>query len=223
VLASAICAALFQRERSGSGQLVEVPMLETLAAFNSIEMLGGHAFVPPIGPTGYKRMKERRPSRTSDGWITMLPYSGENWCVFFKAVGRPELIDELEVNDAVRRAENIDKIYARIGEIALTRTTAEWEVLLVKLDIPHAAFTQLADLQEQPHLKAVRMFVPVDHPTEGGILQARSPANFSETPASIHRAAPRLGENSREVLIEAGYEMEELDSLIAANVVGVSP
>ena len=63
-LAGAVAAALVRRERAGIGQLVEVPMLETVAAFNSIEMLGGHAFVPPIGPAGYKRVKERRPVRT---------------------------------------------------------------------------------------------------------------------------------------------------------------
>ena len=75
-LTSAVTAALLHRERTGEGQMVEVPMLETLAAFNSIEMFGGQAFVPSIGPSGYKRMKARRPVRTKDGWLTMLPYSG---------------------------------------------------------------------------------------------------------------------------------------------------
>lgn len=75
-MAGAVSAALFRRERSGQGQMVEVPMLETIAGFNSIEMLGGHAFDPPIGPTGYKRMKNRRPVRTKDGWLTMLPTPG---------------------------------------------------------------------------------------------------------------------------------------------------
>ena len=119
-LTSAVTAALLHRERTGEGQLVEVPMLETLAAFNSIEMFGGHAFVPPIGPSGYKRMKERRPARTKDGWLTMLPYSGENWSAFFEAVGHPECIEEFAVQDPVSRARNIDKIYDRMREIALT-------------------------------------------------------------------------------------------------------
>src|SRR3954452_19939857 len=56
-MVGAVSAALFRRERTGQGQMVEVPMLEAIAGFNSIEMLGGHAFDPPIGPTGYKRMK----------------------------------------------------------------------------------------------------------------------------------------------------------------------
>src|SRR5919106_1471096 len=98
-LTAAVTAALLHRERTGDGQQVEVPMLEPLAAFNSIEMFGGLAFVPPIGPSGYKRMKARRPVRTKDGWLTMLPYSGDNWCAFFEAVGHPELSDELGVRD----------------------------------------------------------------------------------------------------------------------------
>ncbi len=126
-MVGAVSAALFRRERSGQGQMVEVPMLETIAGFNSIEMLGGHAFDPPIGPTGYKRMKNRRPVQTKDGWLTMLPYSGDNWCAFFEAVGRPELIEELGVRDPVLRSQNIDKVYDRMSEIGPTRTTAEWE------------------------------------------------------------------------------------------------
>ncbi len=197
-------------------------MLETIAGFNSIEMLGGHAFVPPIGPVGYKRMKERRPARTKDGWLTMLPYSGENWCTFFEAVGHPECIEEFAVRDPVARAENIDKIYKRMAEIAMTRTTAEWEELLLRIDVPHAAFARLTEIAEQPHLKAVGMFVDLDHPTEGEIRQARPSTRFSESPAAIHRMPPRLGEHSRQVLCEVGFSDADIASLIDNKVVGIS-
>jgi crotonobetainyl-CoA:carnitine CoA-transferase CaiB-like acyl-CoA transferase len=220
-LAGAVCAALLRRERVNEGQLVEVPMLETLAAFNSIEMFGGQAFVPPIGPTGYKRMKERRPVRTKDGWLTMLPYSGENWCAFFEAVGHPECIEEFSVRDRVKRSSNIDRIYARMSEIALTRTTAEWEELLLRIDVPHTSFAKLTEVAEQPHLKAVGLFVDLDHPTEGRIRQARPATRFSESPAGIHRMAPRLGEHTHAVLTEAGFTDEEIASLVAGKVVGV--
>jgi crotonobetainyl-CoA:carnitine CoA-transferase CaiB-like acyl-CoA transferase len=221
-LAGAVCAALVHRERTGKGQLVEVPMLETIAAFNSIEMLGGHAFVPPIGPIGYKRMRERKPVRTKDGWLTMLPYSGENWCEFFTAVGHPECIEEFGVRDPVKRASNIDKIYRRMGEIALTRTTAEWEELLLSIDVPHTSFAKLTEVAEQPHLKAVGMFVDIDHPTEGKIRQARPAARFSETPAGLHRVAPRLGEHSHAILTEAGYSDQEIAALVEEKAVVVA-
>ena len=222
-MVGAVSAALFRRERTGQGQMVEVPMLETVAAFNSIEMLGGHAFDPPIGPTGYKRMKERRPVRTKDGWLTMLPYSGDNWCAFFEAVGRPELIEELSVRDPVLRSENIDKIYDRMSEIGPTRTTAEWEELLLRLDVPHTAFAKLTEIGEQPHLKAVEMFPVLDHPTEGQLRQARPATKFSESPAGIHRMPPRLGEHSREVLLEAGLSEADIQSLVERKAIGLAP
>jgi crotonobetainyl-CoA:carnitine CoA-transferase CaiB-like acyl-CoA transferase len=221
-LTAAVSAALVHRERTGTGQLVEVPMLETVAAFNSIEMLGGHAFVPPIGPSGYKRVKERRPVRTKDGWLTMLPYSGDNWCTFFETIGRPEWIEEFSVRDPVHRAANIDKIYDRMSEIAVTRTTAEWEELLLKIDVPHAAFAKLKEVEKQPHLQAVGLFQELDHPTEGKIRQARPAARFSESPAGIHRMPPRLGEHSQEVLREAGYTDAEIAGLVKNKAVGVS-
>ena len=221
-LAAAVSAALVHRERTGQGQLVEVPMLETLAAFNSIEMLGGHAFVPPIGPTGYKRVRERKPARTKDGWLTMLPYSGDNWCAFFEKVGHPECIEEFSVRDPVKRAANIDKIYARMKEIAPSRTTAEWEELLLSIDVPHASFAKMTEISEQPHLKAVDLFQEIDHPTEGKLRQARPSARFSETPAALRRPAPLLGQHTREILEEAGDTAAEIDALIERGAAAAS-
>ena len=221
-LTSAVTAALLHRERTGQGQMVEVPMLETLAAFNSIEMFGGLAFVPPIGPSGYKRMKARKPVRTKDGWLTMLPYSGANWCAFFEAVGHPECIEDFSVRDPVLRARNVYKLYERVRAIAPDRTTAEWEELLLRIDVPHTAFAKLTEIAEQPHLKAVGLFPELDHPTEGRIRQARPPARFSESPAGIHRMAPRLGEHTREILHEAGFAADEIDRLVETKAVGIT-
>ena len=89
-------------------------------------------------------------------------------------------------------------------KIALTRTTAEWEELLLKIDVPHASFAKLSEVEKQLHLQAVGIFQELNHPTEGKIRQARPSARLSKTPAGIHRLSPRLGKNTKEVLREAG-------------------
>ena len=107
-----------------------------------------------------------------------------------------------------------------MSKIALERTTAEWETLLLKIDVPHAAFAKMKNVGEQPRLKAVGLFQELDHPTEGKIQQARPPARFSESPASIRRMPPRLGQHTREILVEAGYSEADIDALLSAKAIG---
>jgi crotonobetainyl-CoA:carnitine CoA-transferase CaiB-like acyl-CoA transferase len=104
------------------------------------------------------------------------------------------------VRDPVARARNIDRIYDRMRDIAVTRTTREWEELLLSIDVPHTSFAKLSEVAEQPHLKAVGLFQEVEHPTEGTLRQARPPARFSASPAAVRRQAPKLGEHTRELL-----------------------
>jgi formyl-CoA transferase len=218
-LAMATLAALVHRERTGEGQLVEVPMLETLTAFVGVEHLGGLAFEPPSGKAGYDRLRHRKPVPTADGWMTLLPYTAAHWRAFFTAAGREELIEELGVDDPVKRNANIDRVYARTAEISATRSTAAWLELCEKLDIPATAFCHLNELPEHPHLKAVGMFQTMEHPSEGTVRTTRPPTRFMKTPANIRRLAPRLGEHSAELLDELGYARSEIEDLAARKVI----
>jgi formyl-CoA transferase len=218
-LLSAVLGALLHRERSGEGQLVEVPMLETLSAFVGVEHLGGMAFEPSIGEPGYKRLRHRKPARTKDGWVTLLPYSSANWVAFFTAAGRPELIEELHLRDPVQRNAIIDKVYAALREVALTRTTAEWLALCQENDVPATAFTPIGEVTEHPHLKAVGMFGLHDHPSEGRIRLPKPPTRFEKTPANIRQQAPRLGEHTAEVLEELGFGAAEIAGMEARKVI----
>src|SRR6185295_19833605 len=135
---NAVLAALFHRERSGEGQYVEVPMLETLTAFVLAEHLGGLTFEPPPTGAGYARLLVggRKPAPTKDGYLALLPYTTEQWLAFLKAADRADLMETLGVADRVTRNANIQKLYAALAEITATKTTAEWMAICGELDIP---------------------------------------------------------------------------------------
>ena len=130
--------ALFHRQRTGEGQEVEVSMFETMASFMLVEHANGAIFTPPLGPAIYPRAvaPNRRPYRTSDGYIAALIYNDKHWSAFIEAV-RPPWASDLYAT-LERRARQIDKVYALLAETLKERTTEEWLTLFRQLEIPAA-------------------------------------------------------------------------------------
>ena len=130
--------ALFHRERTGEGQEVEVSMFETMASFMLVEHANGAMFDPPLGPAVYPRAvaPNRKPYRTSDGYIAALIYNDKQWTAFVNAV-RPAWASDLYAT-LERRARQIDTVYALVAETIKERTTAEWLALFRELEIPAA-------------------------------------------------------------------------------------
>ena len=218
VAAYAVIAALLARERTGSGQFVEIPMFETMAAFNLTEHIYGHAFDPAEAEMGYPRVLVpwRRPYPTADGYICMLAYTDEQWRRFWREVGRPELIDDPRFDTLASRSDNIGEVYRTAGECLKDRSSAEWAAVFGRLEIPAAPVTTLEGLMRDPHLDAVGFFHRLAHPSEGGVVLTDPPVRFSENEAGIRRLQPRLGEHSAEVLEEAGLDEDEIAALFAA-------
>jgi crotonobetainyl-CoA:carnitine CoA-transferase CaiB-like acyl-CoA transferase len=199
--ANAILAALMQRERTGKGQYVEVPMLECLVAFVMVEHLSGATFDPPLAPPGYGRvLSGRAPFRAKDGYIAILPYTTEHWIRFFRHVGREDLARDPMVLDTQKRSQSIAKLYAVVAEIAPSKSRAEWFGELKALEIPCMPVNRLEELFENEHLKAVGVFKRVEHPSEGPLVAVDSPVRFSAAPARPDRPAPPLGQDTQAVL-----------------------
>jgi len=196
--------ALFHRERTGDGQEVEVSMFETMAAFMLAEHANGAMFDPPLGPAAYPRAvaPNRRPLKTSDGYVSALIYNDKQWNAFVAAV-QPEWATGPEFATLEQRARHIDNVYALLGKTFVERTTQEWLQLLQSLEIPAAAINSLDDLFDNPQLNAVGFFETVDSPT-GRIRFPGVPTGFSQTPGSVAGPAPRLGAHTREVMDELG-------------------
>lgn len=219
--AQAIALALFHRERTGEGQFVEVPMFETLTSFLMVEHIYERAFVPPLGPAGYKRVTTaaRKPYRTRDGYACILPYTDRQWRGFFDIAGRPELAQDPRFADYQTRNEHVDTLYGLIAEVAPERTTAEWLALCADAGIPATAANEIGDLFDDEHLRAVGLFQHHDHPSEGATLLAGPPVVMSKSPASIRRPAPRLGQHGEEILGELGYDDDQIAAMRATGAV----
>jgi crotonobetainyl-CoA:carnitine CoA-transferase CaiB-like acyl-CoA transferase len=215
VVANAVMAAMLHRERHGVGQYVEVPMLETMTAFVLAEHMGGMTFRPAPAPAGYARLLQggRKPVKTSDGWLSLLPYTPRHWLAFFKAAGREDIGQTFKLDSRKDLNDNIGLLYRCLGEVIATRSTAEWLALCDDLDIPATRLYALDQLPDHPHLQAVGLFQETNHPTEGAIREIRPTTRFHATPTSIRRPAPILGQHTREVLLEAGLKEDEVSRL----------
>lgn len=217
-LASMIGMALFHRERTGQGQEIHLPMMETILSFALIEHLWHGTLGEPEKGLGYPRMltPHRRPYQTKDGFISVIAHSDAQWSKLFEAMGVPELINDTRFNSVPARSRNIDAVYATLTEGMKQRTTAEWLAELRPADIPCGKANSLEDLFTDPYLTETRYFEPYQHPVEGDVVVPAIPAWFSRSPPNVHRPWPRLGEHTKEILAEAGYSAAEIEAIITA-------
>ena len=222
----AVTAALYERERSGVGQAVVVPMFEAMVQFVLGDHLGGLSFQPPNGDPGYARLltSNRRPYATKDGHLCVLIYNDKHWKSFFEAIGQSErFANDSRFSSQTNRAKHIDEVYGWVAELMRTRTTAEWQALLERADIPNMPMNSPHDLLVDPHLSAVGFIRHVDHPTEGPMLTPGNPTAWSRSVCADASPAPVLGEHSASVLKELGYSDEDIAALASsgATVCGV--
>jgi crotonobetainyl-CoA:carnitine CoA-transferase CaiB-like acyl-CoA transferase len=224
-LANAVMAAIIHRMKTGRGQFIEVAMFETMVAFVLPEHLGGLAYEPANGPSGYARIinPSRKPYATADGHLTVLPYTTPQWQRFFRLIGRDDLAADPDLKDPVRRNARVQELYALIEAVMPSRTTKEWVADLLAADILFGEVMSPEELVADPHLSAMNLFAMVDHPTEGRIRLMNPPVQSSEGATKLVRLPPTLGQHSAEILREIGLGEAEIAELQRAGHIVIGP
>jgi formyl-CoA transferase len=213
-LFGAISAALFQRERTGRGQTVEVSMHDTIYPMLASSLGGLHN-----DPT--RQLPERTGNRhsgmavtpyniypTSDGWLAIICISERHWHGVATALGRPELIDDPRFGTEKDRVANIDAVDEEVASVTRTRTREELVRDLQAAGVPCAPVKSIREVDADEHLIQRGMITYVDHANRGRVPVPGCPLRLDDSPVGPLQAAQLLGQATDEVLAEIAARQE---------------
>ncbi|MQA84191.1 MAG: CoA transferase [Streptosporangiales bacterium] len=224
-LAASVLAALYQRERTGRGQLVEVSMQDALLP-SLTSALGGYF---ESGGTLPEQTGNRHNGLSvcpynvypaKDGWIAILCMTDRHWQALCRLMGRADLADDPELATTPGRCAQMDMIDEVVGDWTRPQTKADLFQLVTGAHIPAAPLVHLTELVADPHLRERGMLRDVDHPTMGRVTVYGNPLRLGDSEPVEPRAAPLHGEHTDEVLREhLGLPDEELRRLHEEGVI----
>ncbi|MCY3593238.1 MAG: CoA transferase [Acidobacteria bacterium] len=210
-----INAALLHRERTGEGQYIETSLLQAIMTAQA------QSYLQPLEAeiTGPPGIFPYRMFAAADGPIFIAAGTDKFWKLFCEAIGRDDLADDPRYETNPQRVSNAAALSAEIDPIVARRPARELEAELVAVGVPCAAVRSAEEFFDDPQVEAMAMSQVVRHPQLGNLRMAGVPWRFSQTPGTIRRPAPRLGEHTGEVLAELGYGAERIAGLEASGAV----
>jgi crotonobetainyl-CoA:carnitine CoA-transferase CaiB-like acyl-CoA transferase len=216
-----ICAAYAHKLKTGRGQVVDTSLMEA-----ALQQTYWHAAIffatgESPGPTGSAHVLTApyQAFRAKDGWINIGGANQANWERIAEVLGHPEWRDDPRFRTNSDRMRNLDALVAAMNAVLATRTRAEWIEAFDAAGVPVGPVHSIGEALAHPQTLARGMVIDLVHPQAGSTKALGCPVHFSETPTSIERPAPLLGEHTREVLREYGYSDAEIDALAAEGAI----
>ena len=220
VAAQAVAAALFNRERTGEGQAIHVSMLDSVIAF----LWGSDMEAQTMVDHGIRQQHAQSfidlIYETSDGYISVAVQQDKEWEALTRALERPEWLHDERFRTPAGRQRHIDARLELTQEVLRTATSVEWLERLEAEDVPCAPVLNRNDMIRHPQIAANGIVTEHDHPLVGRIRQARPAARFSKTDFELRESGAQLGENTDEILKEAGYDPGAIATLRRTGVFG---
>lgn len=215
-----VLAALIHKQRTGEGQEIQVNLLQSVLAFEMQDFFTvqnmGRSFERPesgIAHPGNGAPFGIYPTQDGHISIAMSP-----WTKIVEATGDEAL---LEYNDPQTLFDKRDEIYYALAARTVKKTTDEWLDIMLALDIWCAPVLAQKDVEHDPQVKHLEAFTEIDHPKAGKVKVTNIPFRMSQTPGAIRRPAPLIGEHSREILGEIGYDPATLDRLLESGAITI--
>jgi crotonobetainyl-CoA:carnitine CoA-transferase CaiB-like acyl-CoA transferase len=207
--ATGITAALYHREKTGEGQLIETSLLHGILSVQS------HHYCQALereeeGPLG---IYPYRLFETRDGLIFIGAATDKFWRLLCEALGVPELGEDQRYASNAQRVERQAELSPRLEPLFRDKTAEGWEAVLVARGVPCGVVAPFREFFAHPQVEAMDMNPVVEHPTIGPMRVAGVPIHFEKTPGRIQRAAPTLGQHTDEILCELGYTERQIEEL----------
>jgi crotonobetainyl-CoA:carnitine CoA-transferase CaiB-like acyl-CoA transferase len=216
-----ILAAYTHKLKTGEGQVVDTSLMEA-----ALQQTYWHAAIyfatgRSPGPTGSAHLLTApyQAFRTRDGWINVGGANQANWERIADVLGHPEWRDDPRFATNSARMANLPALIDAMNAVLATRTKSEWMAAFDTAGVPVGPVHTIGEALEHPQTIARDMVVELDHPEAGATKALGCPVHFSRTPTRITRPAPLLGQHTRELLREYGYDDAAIDELVAGGVV----
>jgi crotonobetainyl-CoA:carnitine CoA-transferase CaiB-like acyl-CoA transferase len=202
MLGKAICAALYAREKTGAGQILDTSLLEAQVAClvnaGSNYLIGGQ--IPQRYGNAHPSIVPYQSFQTADGYLVVGVASETIWQRFCPAVARADLVDDPRFRKNADRVAHREELLAILCEIFRSRDSKSWSRILEEAEVPSAPVQTIDQVFCHPQVTHRGMLAEMTHPSAGKIKMAGLPVKFSATPASLRLPPPRLGEHTDDVL-----------------------
>jgi crotonobetainyl-CoA:carnitine CoA-transferase CaiB-like acyl-CoA transferase len=216
-----ILAAFVHKLRTGKGQVVDTSLMEAALQQTYWHAAAYFATGKSPGATGSAHILTApyQAFRTADGWINIGGANQANWERIADVMGHPEWRTDGRFADNSSRMANLEALVDAMNAVLAQRTTDDWLAAFDAAGVPAGPVHSVGEALSHPQTHARDMVVELDHAQAGRTRALGCPIHFSATPTRIDRAAPVLGEHTREVLREFGYRDKEIDALAARGVI----
>ncbi|MDP6127481.1 MAG: CaiB/BaiF CoA-transferase family protein [Dehalococcoidales bacterium] len=199
-----IVSALFERQQSGRGQMLDISMLDCQVAIleNAFSRFFATGEVPARLGTKHPVFTPFQAFESRDGYIVIAMVGGvrNQWPLFCAIIGRLDLMDDDRYQTGELRTQHYDELEPILNEIMKTKTTEQWIKELTEIGIPCGPINNIEQVASHPQVRAREMIVEVPHPKLGSVKLINSPIKLSRTPANVDRIASGLGQDTRDLL-----------------------